>query len=249
MATVFLQPGKDKPVRQRHPWVFSGAIARVDGQVAPGEIVEVADAQGEWLARGYYNQRSQIVVRLLTWQRGEPIDLAFWRRRLAAAGAARAALAADPGTSAYRLIYAESDAMPGLVVDRYDDWLVAQFLTTGVEAQRRLLLDLLAECFAPRGIVDRSDVAVRRQEGLALRREVAWGEPPPPDLLIRENGHRFPVDLLGGQKTGFYLDQRENRRIAGTCAAGKTVLNAFSFHRRLRRLCPGQRRQPRNQSR
>jgi 23S rRNA (cytosine1962-C5)-methyltransferase len=229
LPTIHLHPGKDKPVRQRHPWIFSGAIARVEGQPAPGDLVEVADARGAWLARGYFNPRSQIVVRLLTWERDEPVDAAFWRRRLAAAGARRAALAADPSTDAYRLVYAESDGAPGLIADRYGDWLAVQFLTAGVEARRELLVNLLAELFAPRGIVDRSDVTVRKQEGLSLRSGLAWGEAPPAGLVIHEHGYLFPVDLLGGQKTGFYLDQRENRRIVAAHAAGRQVLNAFSF--------------------
>jgi 23S rRNA (cytosine1962-C5)-methyltransferase len=129
-GVVRLKPGKEKPVRQSHPWVFSGAIAMVDGSPAPGDVVEVRDARDGWLARGYYNPRSQIVVRLLTWVQDEPVDDAFWRRRLGEASARRAALASDPRTSAYRLIYAESDRLPGLVVDRYDDWLVVQFLTS-----------------------------------------------------------------------------------------------------------------------
>ena len=119
--------------------------------------------------------------------------------------------------------------MPGLVVDRYGDWLAVQFLTLGVEVRREMLLGLLAELTAPRGIVERSDASVRRQEGLALRSGLAWGEAPPPDLAIREHGLRFEVDLLGGQKTGFYVDQRENRRIVGAYAQGRRVLNAFSF--------------------
>jgi 23S rRNA (cytosine1962-C5)-methyltransferase len=229
MTTVFLAPAKDRPVRQRHPWIFSGAIDRVEGPIVLGDLVDVADARGEWLARGYFNPRSQIEVRLLTWERAEPVDAAFWRRRLVAAGAARAALAADPHTTAYRLVYAESDGVPGLIVDRYGDWLVVQFLTAGVEVRRELLLDLLVEVFAPAGIVDRSDVPVRHQEGLALRSELARGAAPPPGLEIRENGHPFPVDLPGGQKTGFYLDQRDNRAIVGRQAAGRRVLNAFSF--------------------
>ena len=229
LPILTLNPGKDKPVRQRHPWIFSGAIGRVEGQPAAGDLVDVTDARGEWLARGYFNPRSQIVVRLLTWERHEAVDADFWRRRLAAAGAARAALAADADTDAYRLVYAESDGVPGLIVDRYGDWLAVQFLTVGVELRRELLLGLLAGLFAPRGIVDRSDAVVRRQEGLPLRSGPAWGEPPPADLTIRENGLRFPADLLAGQKTGFYLDQRENRRIVGAHAAGRRVLNAFSF--------------------
>jgi 23S rRNA (cytosine1962-C5)-methyltransferase len=230
MPTVILQPGKEKPVRLRHPWVFSGAVQRVDGLPAAGDLVDVADARGEWLARGYFNSASQIVVRLLTWDRDEsPEQPEFWRRRLAAAGAARAGLAVDPTTDAYRLVYAESDGLPGLIVDRYGDWLAVQFLTAGVEARRDMLLGLIAEVFAPRGIVDRSDVPVRRQEGLPLRSGAALGEPPPGSHAVRENGHRFPVDLLGGQKTGFYLDQRDNRRIVGSMSGGRRVLNAFSF--------------------
>ena len=227
LPTITLHPGKDKPVRQRHPWVFSGAIARVSGNPAPGDLVDVADARGEWLAAGYFNPKSQIVVRLLTWERGEEVDATFWRKRLAAAAAARSGLGDD--TTAYRLAYAESYGLPGLIVDRYGDWLVVQFLTLGIETRRPMLLELLVELFAPRGIVDRSDAAVRRQEGLPLRSELAWGESPPAGLEIRENGLRFGVDLLGGQKTGFYLDQRENRRIVGSHAAGRRVLNAFSF--------------------
>jgi len=229
LPTVHLHPGKDKPVRHRHPWIFSGAIERVHGDLAPSGIVDVLDSRGEWLARGYANPKSQIVVRLLTWDRDEELDAGFWRGRLAAAAARRADLAADPHTDAYRMVYAESDGMPGLIVDRYGDWLATQFLTAGVEARRELLLQALAELFAPRGIVDRSDVAVRRQEGLPLHSGLAWGEPPPEDLAIREHGHSFRSDLLGGQKTGFYLDQRENRRIVGAHAAGRWVLNAFSF--------------------
>jgi 23S rRNA (cytosine1962-C5)-methyltransferase len=238
---VILQPGKDKPVRQRHPWVFSGAIARVDGQPAPGDLVEVVADSGEWLARGYFNGRSQIVVRILAWQRdAAPDGPEFWRTRLVAAAerrmapsSASSALASEPAvgaaTDAYRLVYAESDGLPGLIVDRYGAWLVVQFLTAGVEVRRDVLLGLLQEVFRPRGIVDRSDASVRRQEGLALRAGLAAGEHPPDDLTVSENGHLFRVDLLGGQKTGFYLDQRQNRALVGGRSAGRRVLNAFSF--------------------
>lgn len=228
-ATVYLHPGKERPVLGGHPWVFSGAIARVEGAAAGGDLVEVADARGRWLARGYYNPKSQIVIRLLTWDEAETIDETFWRRRLAAATALREALSLTSVTNAYRLIHAESDRLPGLVVDRYGDWLVVQFLTLGVEARRELLLRLLAEQFAPAGIVERSDASVRRQEGLPLRSGVVWGEAPPAGLTVEEHGLRFTVDLLGGQKTGFYVDQRENRRIVATYARGRRVLNAFSF--------------------
>ena len=230
-ATIYLQPGKDKPVRQHHPWIFSGAVARVEGQPAPGDLVDVADAArrmaGERLLQRQFADRRSAAHLAAT--RRLPVDAAFWRSRLAAAAAARGELQLEPETTAYRLVYAESDGVPGLIVDRYGDWLVVQFLTLGVEVRREMLLGLLAELFAPRGIVERSDATVRRQEGLALRSGLAWGEAPPSDLEIREHGLRFQVDLLGGQKTGFYVDQRENRRIVGAQARGRRVLNAFSF--------------------
>lgn len=229
MGHITLLPERDRPVRHRHPWVFSGAIADVTGAPAPGDIVDVRDARGEWLARGYYNPRSQIVVRLLTWVQDEEIDRAFWRRRLQAAAALRTSLALEPLTTAYRLAFAESDLLPGLIVDRYGDWLSAQFLTLGVELRHPLLLELLQELFAPRGIVERSDATARRQEGLALRSGVAAGVAPPADLAVVENGLKFQADLVGGQKTGFYVDQRENRRLTAEYAQGKRILNAFSF--------------------
>jgi 23S rRNA (cytosine1962-C5)-methyltransferase len=234
-GAVQLTAGKDKPVRQRHPWVFSGAIRETRGAPAPGDVVDVLDDRGKWLARGYYNPKSQIVVRILSWDEAAPIDEAFWAARLNASAALRSELGLGLGdkgagnTTGFRLAFAESDQLPGLIVDRYDDWLSVQFLTLGVDVQRKLLTGLLMDLFKPAGIVDRSDPIARRQEGLRTEAGVVAGREPPPDLTIMENGLRFPVDLLGGQKTGFYLDQRENRRIVGPLAGGKRVLNAFSF--------------------
>lgn len=229
---VFLKPGRDKPVRQRHPWVFSGAIARIQGDPADGDIVEVRDAQGAFLARGMLNRHSQIVVRLLTWEADEVIDEGFWRRRLERAIAGRALLAADPDTNAYRLVNAESDGLPGLVVDRYDRFLAVQFLTLGIEYHKALLVSLLADLLAPEGIFERSDVDVREKEGLAPVTGRLWGAEPPPLVGIREHGLRFLVDMRGGQKTGFYLDQRENRRVFQQMVSalpGAEVLNAFAY--------------------
>lgn len=229
---VVLKPGRDKPVRQRHPWVFSGAIARIQGDPADGDIVEVRDAQGAFLARGMLNRRSQIVVRLLTWEADEAIDEGFWRRRLACAIAGRAPLAADPATNAYRLVNAENDGLPGLIVDRYDRFLGVQFLTLGIDRQKELLVALLADLLAPEGIFERSDVDVREKEGLAPVTGRLWGAEPPPLVGIRENGLRFLVDMRGGHKTGFYLDQRENRRVFQrllSAMPGAEVLNAFAY--------------------
>ena len=179
--------------------------------------------------RGYYNASSQIVVRLLTWRRDEPADGAFWRSRLASAAAMRSDLHLEPETTAYRLVYAESDGVPGLIVDRYGDWLVVQFLTLGVEARRELLLGLLVELFAPRGIVERSDASVRRQEGLALRSGLAWGEAPPSDLEIREHGLRFQVDLLRRAEDRLLRGSAGESTDRRRAACGRRVLNAFSF--------------------
>ncbi len=233
-GTVVLKRNRARPVLQRHPWVFSGAIERIEGEVADGDVVEVRDAGRNWLARGYLNRRSQIVVRLLTWRQDEVIDGEFWRRRLERAAAARRSLASDAATTAYRLVHAESDYLPGLVVDRYGEWLVVQFLTLGVERWRDELASLLVSVLdgsagGVRGIYERSDVDVRAKEGLGRRAGLLWGEESPELVEVLENGRRFLVDVRRGHKTGFYLDQRENRaRLPGFCN-GAEVLDAFAY--------------------
>lgn len=226
---VVLKSGHEKPVRRHHPWIFSGAIARIDNATEDGDIVDVFSNEGEWLARGYLNRRSQIVVRLLTWDREEAIDEAFWLRRIERALAARASLHLEHVTTAYRLIYAESDWLPGLIVDRYGDFLVIQSLTLGIERRKELLVRLLAEYCRPIGIYERSDLDVREKEGIPPVTGTLWGEEPPERLLIEEHGHRFRVDIRHGQKTGFYLDQRENRRRAAAYLEHARVLNAFAY--------------------
>jgi 23S rRNA (cytosine1962-C5)-methyltransferase len=229
MPIITLKPGREKSVRNRHPWLFSGAIQHIDHDAQNGDVVDVHSPLGQWLARGYLNRRSQIQVRLLTWHAGEAIDEDFWRIRLQRAIAGRASLAADLHTDAYRLVHAESDGLPGLVVDRYGDWLVMQCLTLGVERVKPLLARLLVELCQPAGVVERSDVDVRQKEGLRPAVDVLHGQAPGGPVEIVEHSQRFLVDLLGGQKTGFYLDQRENRRrVAAYCQGGR-VLNAFSY--------------------
>lgn len=229
MPSITLKPGREKSVRNRHPWLFSGAIHTIDPKANDGDIVDAHSNTGQWLARGYLNRRSQIQVRLLSWQADAAIDEAFWRGRLQRALAGRASLAADPQTTAYRLVHAESDGLPGLVVDRYGDWLVMQCLTLGVERAKPLLTRLLVELCQPAGIVERSDVEVRGKEGLRPAVGLLHGAAPAGPVEIMEHGQRFLVDLLGGQKTGFYLDQRENRRRVAAYCQGARVLNAFSY--------------------
>jgi len=152
MGQVWLKPGRDKSVKNRHPWIFDGAVERVEGAPQGGDVVQVCDCDGCPLATGYYNARSQIIVRVLSWQVDEAIDTAFWRRRLMASIARREALALSADTSAYRLVNAESDGLPGLVVDRYDDWLVLQSLTLGIERWKATIAGLLMELLSPRGV-------------------------------------------------------------------------------------------------
>ena len=230
-ATLTLQRGRERSLRRRHPWIFSGAVGRTTGTPAPGDLVDVLAADGTWLARGYFNPHSQIRVRVLSWDEATPIDEDFWRRRLAQALAWRAALSLAPQTDAYRLVNAEADGLPGLIVDRYADYLVIQCLTQGIATRRDLLLRLLEELLAPAGIVERSDADVVRKEGLAKTRGLVAGSAPPAQLEIRENGLRAGVSLLDGHKTGYYLDQRDNRlRVCSVpFVGGRTVLNVFSY--------------------
>jgi len=227
-AQILLKPKREKPVLNHHPWIFSGAIAQVEGDPHPGAVVEVADAAGRFLARGTYSPRSQIRVRLCTWDAEEAIDRTFLRRRLLRARAGRAALEASSATTAYRLVHAESDGLPGVIVDRYGPYLVLQLLSQGAEAWRADLVDLLAEEIAPQGIYARDDVAVRDLEGLPQQTGLLWGEEPPERVTVDEGGQSFLVDIRHGQKTGAYLDQRENRlRVVPRCA-GQEVLDVFT---------------------
>ncbi len=229
MGEVVLKAGRDKPARQRHPWVFSGAIARVTGDPQDGDVVDVRAADGDWLARGILNRRSQIAVRLLTWDPDEAGNADLWRRRLARAIGARRRLPSLAGTNACRLAFSEADGVPGLVVDRYADWLVVQFSALAADRWREAIVTALVELAQPRGIVARDDPEAREREGLASSEGVLWGEPPPARVEIEEDGLRFLVDVLGGQKTGFYLDQRDNRRLVEPCCQGARVLDAFAY--------------------
>lgn len=230
-ATLILRHGREKPVLNRHPWVFSGAISRIEGTPEPGDLVTVADSKGTPLATAYFNPRSQIRARILSWDPAEAIDAAFWRGLLARAIRGRELLDLAPETTAYRLVNAEADGLPGLVVDRYGDFLVVQCLTLGIDRRKEALFDLLMELLSPAGIYERSDVDVRHKEGLPQTAGPQRGEAPPADLIVLENTLSFPVDVLHGHKTGFYLDQRDNRAILGRpeLVGDRDVLNVFAY--------------------
>lgn len=231
VAKLVLKKGREKPVLQRHPWIFSGAVERVTGQVQPGELVAVVDGNGRFLAYAYFNPASQIQGRILSWDEAEPIDETFWRKKIGRAIAGRQPLALEPHTTAYRLVNAESDGLPGLVVDKYGDFLVMQCLTLGIDQRKEMLTTLLTDLLKPAGILERSDVNVREKEGLTEVAGLRGGQKPPKELTILENSLQFGVNLLEGHKTGFYLDQRQNRATVCQSAfvAGKDVLNVFSY--------------------
>lgn len=227
-----------RAILRRHPWVFSGAIASVEGDPVDGDIVALRTRRGDFLARGYWNSQSAIRLHLLSWDESEAIDDHFWRARLQRAINARQDEndRSRTGTpNAYRLVNAENDWLPGLVVDRYAGWLVVQALTLGIEQRKTLLADLLVELLAPQGIYERSDADIRAKEGLPSKTGLLAGSEPPDLIEIDENGRRFLVDVRRGHKTGFYLDQRENRALVGDWLRSengvppRTVLNCFAF--------------------
>lgn len=229
MGRVVLKKGREKSLLRRHPWVFSGALEAVHGGPGSGETVEVVAANGQVLGRGGFSPRSQIAVRMWSFDPEEAIDGAFVRRRLERALATREPVPADEEPAGRRLVNAESDGLPGVVVDRYGDFLVCQLLSAGAERFREELLAALGELLSPAGVYDRSDGEGREKEGLAPATGPVAGEEPPERIEIREGPCRYLVDVRAGHKTGFYLDQRENRALVARHAAGARVLNAFAY--------------------
>ena len=207
---LILKPGKEKSLLRRHPWVFSGAIAKVQGEPESGETVRVVGADGQFLGQAAFSPQSQIRGRIWTWQADEAVDATFFRRRIAAALAYRQQL--DVQSDALRLINGEADGLPGLVVDRYASQLVAQFSSAGVDAWREVIADALVELTGLADLYERSDADVRTLEGLPVRVGPMRGAAPVGPVVITEHGMRIEVDVAGGHKTGFYLDQRDNRK-------------------------------------
>jgi 23S rRNA (cytosine1962-C5)-methyltransferase len=225
---LVLKGGRERSLVGGHPWLFSGAVAKIKGHPGPGEIVAATTAEGQPLALGFYNPQSDIAFRMLTRDVAATVDQEFWQRRLRNAATLRNRIVASD-TTACRLVNAEGDGMPGLVVDRYGDYLVMVISTAGMEKRREELIEALVEEYRPLGILERSDGPARRLEGLADRTGSVWGEEAREGVSIRENGLTFEVDILAGQKTGFFLDQRDNRRQIGLLSHGLSVLNCFSY--------------------
>jgi 23S rRNA (cytosine1962-C5)-methyltransferase len=226
---VVLLPKRARPFYGRHPWVFDGAIATVEGDPADGDEVDLVSDTGGFIARGLYNSHSRIRVRLYTWQADVPLDRTFFREKLASAIRLRAALQRNQPGSACRLVFSEGDGLSGLVVDRYDRWLAVQFTALALARRKDLLADLLEELLHPAGIYLRTERGIGQMEGLKIHDEPLRGGVPEGPIEINEEGLRFRVDLTEGQKTGFYLDQRDNRLEVARLARGRTVLDAFCY--------------------
>jgi 23S rRNA (cytosine1962-C5)-methyltransferase len=225
---IVLKPGRDRSIRHGHPWIFSGAVASVAGSPDPGDIALAVSHDHEPLALGFFNDRSDIRFRMLTRCVDAPVDESFWAHRIRTAADLRRRVI-PPGTTAYRLINAEGDGMPGLIVDRYGDDLVISIATAGIEKYRNAILNQLRQVLHPERIFERSEGRARQREGLEDRIGPAGGSLPEASLVITENHLRFEVDILAGQKTGFFLDQRDNRERVGKLSRGAEVLNCFSY--------------------
>jgi 23S rRNA (cytosine1962-C5)-methyltransferase len=227
LPRVILKRGREKPVLRGHPWVFSGAVAKIEGEVSPGEVGEVYSKEGQFLGLGHLNPRSQIILRLLT-QKKEELGEVFFRERISRAVHLREKWFKGK-TNAYRVINGEGDYLPGLIVDRYRETLVLQCLTAGMDRLKGIFTPLLAKEFHPQSIYERSDVAIRSEEGLLGSKGLLYGKEVPEFIEIEEYDCRFRVNVKKGQKTGFYLDQRENRFSLRELSKGKKILDCFSY--------------------
>jgi 23S rRNA (cytosine1962-C5)-methyltransferase len=229
MQKVFLLKGKEKPVLHHHNWVYSGAIAKQDKGIGKGDMVMVCSNEGKFLAYGYYNEDSKIRVRLLEWDENVEINEAWWEEKISNAYTLRKNRVENEDTNAYRVIFSEGDALPGLIVDKYDEYLSVQFLTVGLEVRKEMIVSILQKVIPVKGIYERSDSNARTLEGLGMSVGVLFGEKPPSNLLIKENGLLVNTPIVEGQKSGYFLDQRENRKKVAAYTKGLKVLDCFSY--------------------
>ncbi|MBN1880253.1 class I SAM-dependent methyltransferase [bacterium] len=230
MSTIVkLHKGSEKSLLRRHPWIFSGAVADVSGHPEPGETVDVIDSSGCWLARGGYSPTSKIRIRVWTFDPAEEPGFDLFIKRLNCALDWRRKFGLLDGTTAFRWINGEADGFPGLIVDRYGEFAVCQFLSAAADIWKEAIVTAIRTVASPAGIFERSDSDIRKLEGLRLRTGCLDGDEPPDRLEIREAGIRFLVDIRAGHKTGFYLDQRINRFRVARYARDANVLNCFSY--------------------
>lgn len=226
-ATLFVKPGKERSLLRRHPWLYAGAIDRIEGRPASGDLVRVASPDGRFLAWAAFSPASSLRARAWSFREQELPDEAWLRARITESVARRATLSGR--TNAVRLVFGEADRLPGLIVDRYDGQLVVQLMAAGVEAWGEAIVDALVAATGCADVYERSDAASREREGLAPREGVLRGRAPQAPIPVSEDGVRYLVDVLRGHKTGFYIDQRDNRRLVAALAEGKRLLNCFCY--------------------
>ncbi|MDD5694784.1 MAG: class I SAM-dependent methyltransferase [Bacteroidales bacterium] len=227
--SLYLKPSREKSLQRRHPWIFSGAVRKIDGVTAPGVTIEIISASGQWLARGALSPSSQIVARVWTFDQNEPVDEAFFYSRIEKAIRLRNGLYGEVLPDACRLVYAESDGLPGVIIDKYADFLVCQFLSAGAEYWKDTIVRILGSLITCQGIYERSDAGVRSKEGMELRTGVLTGLEPPDQLHIQLDHLTYPIDVKKGHKTGFYLDQSVNRSVVASWSRNREVLNCFCY--------------------
>ena len=220
---VYLKKGEEKRIKDGHAWVYANEVARIEGKDKNGSLASVYSHDGKFIGKGYINHLSKILVRIFIYNENEFDTDELFASRLQRANSYRRSLGYD---NCYRMVFAEADELPALIVDKYADYLVVQFLSLGMDKQKDRIVKLLVELFAPKGIYERSDVAVRLKEGLEEKTGVLFGEVPD-EIIITENGIKMSVDVKNGQKTGYFLDQKENRLVARRYAKGAEVLDCF----------------------
>ncbi|NKC19079.1 methyltransferase domain-containing protein [Pseudoalteromonas sp. S4498] len=228
-CALYLQPGREKSLNRKHPWVFSKAIKKVKGKPALGDTVKIYSNEGKYLATAAYSPDSQIRARIWTFDESQHIDQAFFEQKLARALAAREYVIAEGGLTGFRLCAAESDGLPGVTIDKFDNYLVCQLLSAGAERHKGEIVMALQSLFPDCHVYERSDVDVRKKEGLDKITGPLAGDAPTAPVLISENGLKIEVDIIGGHKTGFYLDQRDSRAALERFVKDKEVLNCFCY--------------------
>ncbi len=228
MIDIILKKGKEKAAVLRHPWIFSGAIEKVNGAPANGEVVKVCSAAKEFLAYGYYHSTSRIALRLLEWNEDRTVDKNWYQEKLKTAIASRERIL-NADTNTCRLVFSEADFLPGLIVDKYADFLSLQILSAGMEAIKADIIDILITALNPKGIFDKSDASARKHENMEGEQGLLWGENPPEFIEVLESGIIYHINIADGQKSGFYCDQRDNRQILSAYSKGKNVLDCFSY--------------------
>jgi len=228
MNKIILNKGKDKAAWQLHPWVFSGAINKIQGNIQNGDLVSVYNIDDEFIAYGMYNNTSRVAVRLLEWNPANEINEQWWRQRVQKAVSNRQHLL-NANNDSVRLIFAEADFIPGFIADKYADFVSVQVHSAGVERVKAIIIEELVQLLAIKGVYERSDLKSREHEGLADTNGLLWGEMPPEFVNIIENGIHYSVNIIDGQKSGFYCDQRENRFLTAQYTRGKRVLDCFCY--------------------